>query len=736
MTEFRVGILLVAMFAPAIGALAQATTEPTTAPSSQLKKAMDELWRRGNCLLSDVYQPADIEGALPKDLGQTPVLHPRVRTRQGTLLCYARDGGTIWAADDQCLHQIDAAGGKLVRTLDLAAGLPDEPIQSIAPAGGKVWLATRGHLACVDVQAGAVSPAVAGVEFQLGRLAAGGGGVWLVADAGAWYLAAGQTEWRKLPDFPGRDRLAELAHRGFWNILWHNKLRVLLPSIAANADGLYVVCTNRLLHYPTGGGEWKEITDQAWQATVAGRTAWALTTDGVVRYDAATGKTTRYAGAAAGTPAGQGPAPGRPVDLAVGDKAVFLASQGDYDEKAKRFAGGGISRLDLATGQWSTVEELDGADVRFPSAVLADGEEGWAACELYDKVIEMGAHPGMAHIKRWRPHASGLGLLHYAAGKWTLTRREGLKTEQRWVMGQKGKVNRDRLGLETVEALCRCGDALWGVYRMVPDQYYAGYLISAGCLAARAGDAWQGRFDVRTDELGMSGEQPELMLISRSHGDQVVLADGQPIVLGVENVAGRAVVVAENGVFALGAGDGAGGRKFAPLLAEPDRLYWRATCAAAGDKAVWFGGDAGTVSRLDRKTGRLELIGVAAGRKITAMAARGDGVIVRIEKSQTVLPVALAAAPPKLPDGDTLAFDGKAWSVSTESVDAPKSAFTCKAKGSYLYRGEGDRPAAFLQGIFRPIVLCEDPAGGKLWVGSYAGVASVPLPPAPPEVGK
>jgi hypothetical protein len=192
-------------------------------------------------------------------------------------------------------------------------------------------------------------------------------------------------------------------------------------------------------------------------------------------------------------------------------------------------------------------------------------------------------------------------------------------------------------------------------------------------------------------------------------------------------------------VFALGtaggggtasdAGPGSAGKKFAPLLTEPDRLYWRATCAAAGDKAVWFGGDAGTVSRLDRKTGRLELVGVAVGRKITAIAARGDGVAVRTEPTQTVLPVALAAAAAKLPEGQTLAFDGKAWSVSTDPVEPAKSAFTCKPKGSYLYRGEGDKPAAFLQGVFRPIVLCEDPAGGKLWLGTYAGVASVPLPP-------
>ena len=44
---------------------------------------------------------------------------------------------------------------------------------------------------------------------------------------------------------------------------------------------------------------------------------------------------------------------------------------------------------------------------------------------------------------------------------------------------------------------------------------------------------------------------------------------------------------------------------------------------------------------------------------------------------------------------------------------------------NYLDRDEA--PVAFLRGVFRPQVLCEDPAGGMLWLASYAGIASVPL---------
>jgi len=52
--------------------------------------------------------------------------------------------------------------------------------------------------------------------------------------------------------------------------------------------------------------------------------------------------------------------------------------------------------------------------------------------------------------------------------------------------------------------------------------------------------------------------------------------------------------------------------------------------------------------------------------------------------------------------------------------------FRCRRKSSYLY--EGDRRIGFLKGAFRPVVLCEDPVGKKLWLSTHSGVASVPLP--------
>jgi hypothetical protein len=684
-------------------------------PPQRVRQAMKELWRRGFCLLSSVYKPAERQSALPRDLGRTPVLQPRVLGRRGALLCYAVDGETLWAADDQTLCQIDAAAGRLVRAFDRRAGLGDEPVQSLAAGAGAVWLATRSGLARLDLQAGRIAP-VKDVRFALARLAAGPSGVWAVSDAGAWRLTPGQDRWQKLPDFPGRERLARTSRRGFWSAEWRTTLLSLLPAVAATDDGLYVLCLNRLLHYAPARGTWREVGSEVWQIQPQGRTLWALTTSGVLRYDAGSGKVETFA-------SGRGPARGRPVALAATKRAFFLASRPDYDAKAGRFVGGGISRLDLAGGQWTVTEQVDGLDVRFVTAMTAGGDGVWAACTLFDRALQRGAHPGMAHVKRWRPHATGLGLLRFAAGRWTLLKRQGLKTERRWIMGQRGTVASGKIGPETVDLLRCCGQRVWGVYRMIPEKYYAGYYISAGCLAARSGERWQGRFDVRTDQFDLGGEQPELMLISHSHGHRIVLAEGHPIVLGIEGIAGRAWVLAESGVFRY---DAAADR-FAPVVREPMRTYWRVTAAAAGPRCLWFGGDGGTVSRFDRQTGRLECLGVAPGRKVTAIATAAGGIVVRTAATDAVLPVNMQSVP-KLPNGEVLRFDGRRWSAGGGNAPSPASAFRCSGKGNYLYRGR--ERVAFLRGVFRPGVLCEDPAGGKLWLATYSGVASVPLPAA------
>jgi hypothetical protein len=678
----------------------------------ETKAAMMELWRRGECQLSAVYLPAEKRSPVPADIGATPVITPRLYNTKGAILCYAVNGQRIWAADDLALYEIDAASGKEIRRFAAREGLPGETVQSMVATGDMVWLATRGGLARLSVQAGTIAP-VPEVQCLLGRLAAGSNGVWLIGDGGAYHLLPGEAKWKQLPLFPGQPELAGMARRGFWSALWRDKLQSALPQATATADGFHALCFDNLIRFDTSSGTWTTIARQASQFVPGQNAVWCLTTGGLLRSQPGEAKPTVYA-------RGQGLAAGRPVGLAVTGQAVWVLSEPDYDAAAQRYVGGGISRFELAGNTWTVTEKVNEMDIRFATAIAAERNEVWVACSLYDKVEEFSAHPGMAHVKRWLPHRTGIGLLHYRAGAWTLLRGENLKTEKRWVLGQAGEVAADLLGPQSVERLCAAGERVWGEYRIAGEKYYGGYYISAGCLAETAASGPRSVFDVRSGELGLAGEQPELLLISLSHGE-IVRGEGQPVILGMENPAGRVCVITESSVYFFDENSG----KFQPAMREPFRAYWYVTTAVPGTDGAWFGGDAGTISRLDRATGRLDLVGVMKGRKITAMARTDDGIAVKTEKTEAVLPASLSDAP-QLPAADVVAWDGKAWKTATLGVEPTPSEFQFEKDSSYLAKA-GHR-VAFIKGVFRPTVLCEDKAGGLLWFAAYNSIGAIPLP--------
>ena len=701
----------------AVLALAGAARAQPGMPSKDVQADIAELWSRAWCLRCVIDGPAARECVVPKDIARTPVVVPRSYARKGEILCYGIDGSTIWAADDQWLLQVDGAAGELVRRYGQSDGLPASPVQAIAFTKSAVWLATRRGLAVLDRASGKIRSRD-DVRFELGRLTGGGGRAWLVSDAGGWRLGPGAAEVAKLPEFPGREFLARHPRRGFWSALWPGKARALMPSIFATDDGLYVIVLNRLLRYDPSAGEWQQISSNTWHAEPQGRSVWAARTKGVLRFDPEANRTEPFA-------AGSGLAAGRPLTMIATDDAVFVFSRPDFDPGTGKMIGGGISRLDPLAKQWTITQSVDHADVRLATSAWTDGREVWAAATLWDRVVRMSAHPGMAHIRQWRPRSYGVGLLRWSEGKWTLIRAEKLKTESRWIVGQQGQrhFKRDRIGPNSIDALARIGDRIWGIYRITPTNYYAGYIASAGVLADRRDGKWQKRFDQRTEELQLAGEFPKLMLMSHSHGRSIDLAEGHASLLGVEDVAGRAWIVGRHGLFV----HDAKADRFAPVVREAYRTYWQATAASAGPGDVWFGGSGGSVSRLTRKTRHLELVGVLPARRVTALAAEGLRVTVTSEKTTVRLPAELARAP-KLPDADVIVFDGKAWTVGDRPAAAATSRFTTEKTGSFIYR-DGKR-VAFLKGVFRPRVLCEDIFAQKLWVATYSGVASVPIPRA------
>ena len=677
--------------------------------------AMNELWRHGWCLFCAVFEPARRESAVPADVGKARLLTPRVYAGKGAILCYAVDGKTLWAADDQAVYQIDAAAGDLVRQFTQADGLPDAPVQSMAASGGNLWLATRSGLALLKTETGKIET-VPGVKFGLAKVVSNGNTAWAVSDAGAWRLA--ETKAVKIPDFPGQPLLAEQSRRGFWTATWQRRLEEALPAALATDEGLYVICLNQLLRFDPRQNRWAMIAPQAWGLTGQGPLVWTMTPTGVSCFDPAAGKAVAFLG-------GKGPAAGRPVAMAATPGAFHLLTQGIYDGARKQFTGGGISRYANADQTWTITQEIEGVDLRLPSAILASGAEVWVTCTLYDRVMEMGANPGMAFVKRWTPHASGIAMLHTSGSTWQMVRKDDLKSEMSWVMGQQGWYKQDKTGPDSISQLCRWGPGVWGVYRIAPEKWYAAHWETAGLLAQEQSGKWGGRFEMQTAELGLAGDQPEVLLASASHGE-LVMADGHPSVLSLETIAERLWAICESGLFVLDARTG----KFGPVLEEGFRSYWRCTAALPDGDGVWIGGDSGTISRFDRKLGTLKLVGIVPGRRITSMATTFGGITVLTEKAPVCLPASLRSAP-KLPEADALEFDGKQWSAGTGPIWPEKPAYSTNPRSNFLVNKARQR-VAFLKGVYQPTVLCEEIDGKAIWISTYEGVARVPLVEADP----
>ena len=114
----------------------------------------------------------------------------------------------------------------------------------------------------------------------------------------------------------------------------------------------------------------------------------------------------------------------------------------------------------------------------------------------------------MAHVKRWVPQPSGIGLARYSDGTWSIIERRNLKTDQRWMGPHGTKVHLDVTGPQNIQMMCAVDGRLWGVYKMYPEKWYGCYYITAGCLAVKSDDRWEGRFDIQTKELNLLGEHP------------------------------------------------------------------------------------------------------------------------------------------------------------------------------------------------------------------------------------
>lgn len=719
-------IAMVAVVIPTVGVRAATAVQPTPAE----KAGMDECWRhapRYGCLCCSVYIPGPKAAVVPKEIGSLPVLQARVYEARGRIACFSVGGKYLWAADDRCVYRIDAGRRALVGTYRVTDGLPDVPVRQLVPDGKWLWILGRGRLSRLDVSAGRIEVPNQ-PEFGIARMAAGPAGTFLVTEKGAYRWNAAGRSFESLGAYPGQSHVARAVERGFWQFQWHKHVSSLVRGVIVGRREMYVLAGNTLSRFSVGGS-WSELTRDAWRIVLDEPNLWAMTTAGLLHYDCRRQKVTRAAG-------GTKPVPGKPVDLAVVGGAAYLVAEPRFDTGAKRYTAGGISRFDPATDKWTTVRQVGGTGVTFGTAAAVDGSDMLVGVRLVGKIEHRSLHPGMAKVREHVPKITGLAVaVRPASGDWRLLRLKGIDGRLCWVMGQQKKYRQDRVRPQHISHLLACGDRLWAVLRNFPENYYGGYHPTVQCIARRTEAGWAAVAErPRVKSVGLAGDQPGILCLTATHRKPIVLGHGFPRVLGLLRAAKTVWVVHESGVYAHDPVKD----EFQAVLTGGFRAYWQVTAGACDSSAVWFGTDAGTITRYDRRTRRFSLLGVVPGRKITEIRTNKGKLFVGTAKPKikATLPAGLSALA-ELPVADVLCRDGGLWSAAV-AKDMPPS-----TTARYEFQREGKRPSNYLAGpapgsdrpkrlgylksVFQPKVLCED-GPGVLWLSVWGGVARLQLP--------
>ncbi len=725
LSVFSRGAVIVVLAASLVHA--GAPTQPTPAQ----KAGMDEYWRhapRYGCLCCSVSIPAPKAAAVPKEIGSLPVLETRIYENKARLACFSVGGESLWAADDLAVYQIDARKRTLTRTYRATDGLPDVPVRQLVPDGKWLWIVGRGRLSRLDVSAGRIDVPNQ-PPFAIARMAVGPGGTFLVTEKGAYRWDAAAKRFESLGAYPGQSDVLRSVERGFWQFQWRKYVSSLLRGVVIGRREPYVLAGNTLSRYGAAG-HWNEIARDAWRIVPDEPNLWAMTTAGLLHYDCRSEKITRPAG-------GKEAASGKPVDVAVAGGAAYLVVEPRFDSREKRYTGGGISRFDPATGKWTTVRQIGGVGVAFTTVAAVDGADMLVGVRLIGEIEHRSLHPGMAKVREDVPKVTGLAVaVRRASGDWQLLPLKGIGGRLCCVMGQQKKFRQERVRPQHISHLLACGDRLWAVLRDFPENYYGGYYPTVQCIARRTQAGWAAVAErPRVESVGLAGDQPGVLCLTATHRKPIVLGHGFPKVLGLLRAAGTVWLVHESGVYAYDAAKDA----FQAVLTEGFRAYWQVTAGACDASAVWFGTDAGTITRYDRQARRFHMLGVVPGRKIAQIRVGKGKVFARTDKPKikATLPAGLSDLA-KIPVADVLCCDGGSWSAA-RAEDMPAAhpgpyKFEPGKKGASnfltgpAHRSGSPKRLAYLKGVFEPQVLCQD-GSGVLWLRVWGGVARLEAPP-------
>ena len=436
------------------------------------KPAMDELWRRGTCVLSSIVVPAQKASRVPKNLGGAKQIVGRPVSRAGGYRCFATAGDTLYVATDTRLDVFDLAAAKRTASFTPADGRPDSPIDELIVDGPRVWVVARTGLGLVE---GGKATAKGLPQFRIARVVPARESVWVVADSGTFVQDRTGGAWRSLPALPTAKTVASQLDRGIWQERWRSATDMMIAQAAAVGGSLYAVSMGTLCRFDD---KWTHVSRDAWTLAADGDTLWVLTSKGVERYEGE--KVTRYGRE-------QGLAEGRHRRIAVTERAVWVATDGRADPKTKRYVGGGLSRFDRAKGTWSSVTRINNLPVTDISCLEVRDGRLWVSSLVFEKLVVRSAHPGMMHVRRAVPEVTGIGIHHcdLATEQWQSINCPHPKGQPRQILGQRGKALAGRLVPYRALAVAPGKTRLIAMVEMQDPTYYGGRCHSVVSLAQR-----------------------------------------------------------------------------------------------------------------------------------------------------------------------------------------------------------------------------------------------------------
>ncbi|MDP6354363.1 MAG: hypothetical protein QF473_04655 [Planctomycetota bacterium] len=699
-------------------------------PSAETRAGMDELWRRGNCVLSSIVVPAQKASRLPKDIAGAKVMDGRLISRRNTFSSFARDGKTVWLATDTRIDGVDLATRKRVASFTLADGLPDSPVDELVIDGKNLWIICRNGLGMLDTSTGRFTEAPM-PTFRKAKLVAAPRAVYVVAETGTFALEPGKAQWQKLPTLPSAKAIARRLDQGIWQTRWRSATSSMIQDAVAVGDKLWVLSMGRLSSLDCrdlrSGATWKRAAGDAWELEADGDDLWALTSKGVDCH--------RGDGSVEHYTADHGLAEGRHQFLVNSPGQVWVATEPVQDAEKSRYRGGGISVFDKKARTWKNFTEINGQPATKITWLGSFDGQVCAASLVIKNLVTRSAHPGMMHVKRLVPQVTGLAMhvRHPKTDNWETVSLPMPQGESLYVLGQTGKMLVDQLVPKAVIGLAMSKTAMHCIFKMFPATYYGGHRHAIGVFARRPSptEPWKAKFEDHSSGVGLMGEQEGVILVSESHGKRVIFAEAEPRALHVGLYAGRIWALSEN---ALACESGEPG-KWETVIETHSRFYWSASTAVPDGDTLWIGGDAGTISRLNKKTMECTAIGRLAGRKVDRLAIDTQGRLwVKSSPTKNVVPVRLKSVP-VIESKGTAVYDGKAWREADGTEKFPRSRKTakyqwsCQKKSNYLHRkarAAGEKKAyAFLRGTFKPGVLCQD--GGILWLRVYEGILRIDI---------